>query len=173
MTAGLWCKQAPEKENDSTIAQLIESSKDSLSELLEITNNKSDVLLKLDSLSVINSLAKYPEFSLFKKELMVFYKERDFAYAWIRQDGVAEHTYALYNKVLQLIDHDIPYKAPYLEDFKSIMENHFDELKKNETEKEILISCHYIYYINNINTNLTDKVIESLSWLIIKKRITP
>jgi murein L,D-transpeptidase YcbB/YkuD len=128
---------------------------------------------KLDSISIIHFLVAYPELNQLKKDLLSFYQQRGFSNAWLNQNIVAEHTYIIYNKILQLIDHGIPYGAPYIDQFKSIMEDRFVEEIRNELDKELLISCQYLYFINNINTNIADKDIESLSWFIKKKRIDP
>ena len=168
----VWCSQEPEKstyisEIKPTTNEVVDALQSS--ETFEKENHTQEAL---DSTVIKNFLVKFPEFTTFKKDLLLFYNQRGFSCAWLHENDIAEHTFALYNKVLQLIDHGIPYNAPYLNQFKSILEN------KNEdvhvvNEKELLISCHYLYFINSINTSITEKDIESLAWYIRKKRIDP
>ena len=168
---GIWCSQKTEREQDSSLLKTTYVKNDTVVTHKKVSKKKALDAKKLDSLAIINFLNRYPEVGLLKNDLISFYQQRDFHYAWLQQNLVAEHTYTLYNKVLQLIDNGIPYNAPYIEKFKSIMENHKADEVLNETEKELLITCQYIYFINNINTDLADKDIESRSWFIIKKRI--
>ena len=168
---GIYCSQKTERDENSSILKKTYVKIDTVVANKTLSKKKTLDEEKLDSLEIIDFLKRHPEVGFLENDLTSFYQQRDFHYAWLQQNLVAEHTYALYNKVLQLIDNGIPYNAPYIEKFKSIMENHKADEVLNETEKELLITCQYIYFINNINTNITDKDIESLSWFIIKKRI--
>ncbi len=168
---GIWCSQKTEREQDSLLSKTTHVKNDTVVTHKKVSKKKTLDAKKLDSLAIINFLNRYPEVGLLKNDLISFYQQRDFTYAWLQQYLVAEHTYALYNKVLQLIDNGIPYDAPYIDQFNSIMENQAAVGIIDQVAKELIISCQYLYFINNINTKLADKDIESLSWFIIKKRI--
>jgi murein L,D-transpeptidase YcbB/YkuD len=168
---GIWCSQKTEREVGSSVLKKTHVKIDTVVAYKKISKKNTLYEEKLDSLEIIDFLKRHPEVGLLKNDLISFYQQRDFHYAWLQQNLVAEHTYALYNKVLQLIDNGITYNAPYIDQFKSIMENQAAMGIRDQAAKELIISCQYLYFINNINTKLADKDIESLSWFIIKKRI--
>ena len=170
-----WCTQETVPEEGSSVVKTIgidSNSNDTEARTISAEKN-SLVQNRLDSLTIKDFLVRYPELNHLKKDLLSFYEQRRFSYAWIQQNMVAEHSFIIYNKILRLIDHGIHYDAPYIDQFKSIMENRSAEEIKSELDKELLISYHYLYFINNINTNIEDKDLESLSWFIKKKRIDP
>ena len=173
LIGGFLCSHEPAMEKGSSAIELVGIDSANREAPTRFTEKNSITQDKLDSISIINFLVAYPELNQLKKDLLSFYQQRGFSNAWLNQNIVAEHTYIIYNKILQLIDHGIPYGAPYIDQFKSIMEDRFVEEIRNELDKELLISCQYLYFINNINTNIADKDIESLSWFIKKKRIHP
>jgi len=173
LIGGFLCSHEPAMEKGSSATELVGIDSANWEAPTRFTEKNSITQDKLDSISIIHFLVAYPELNQLKKDLLSFYQQRGFSNAWLNQNIVAEHTYIIYNKILQLIDHGIPYGAPYIDQFKSIMEDRFVEEIRNELDKELLISCQYLYFINNINTNIADKDIESLSWFIKKKRIDP
>ena len=150
---GIWCSQKTEREQDSLLSKTTHVKNDTVVTHKKVSKKKALDEKKLDSLAIINFLNRYPEVGLLKNDLISFYQQRDFTYAWLQQNLVAEHTYALYNKVLQLIDNGIPYDAPYIDQFNSIMENQAAVGIIDQVAKELIISCQYLYFKNNINTN--------------------
>ena len=168
---GFWCAQETPLEEGSSLVQKADIDSNYTEPKIRPSEKNNQSQDRLDSLTIKDFLDRYPKLIHLKKDLISFYQQRGYGFAWLQQTVVAEHTYAIYNKILQLIDHGIPYGAPYIDEFKSIMENRSVEEIKNVLDKELLISCQYLYFINNINTNIADKEIESLSWYIKKKRI--
>jgi len=168
-----WCAQETVLKEESSVVETIGIVSNNTEPRTRSAEKNSLAQDRLDSLSIKYFLVRYPDLNHLKKDLLSFYQQRGFSFAWLQQNMVAEHSYIIYNKILQLIDHGIPYEAPYIDQFKLIMENRSVEEIKSDLDKELLISCQYLYFIKNINTNIADKDLESLSWFIKKKRIDP
>ena len=124
--------------------------------------------LNFDSTEINNFLGQHPDFSLIKKELLKFYSTRNYSYAWFEKRGLIEQANILYNRILQLIDHGFQYDAPYLNKYKSIME---DPRGYKITETELMITSQYLYYAKSMLAGIPENDSRSTAWYIPRKKI--
>jgi hypothetical protein len=108
-------------------------------------NNPNNI--EFDSSWIERFIEIHPSFNELKKELIAFYSNRRYTYAWHKKRELIEQTNILHNRIIQLIDHGIPYQAPYLEEYKKMMESQYDG---NITARELMITCQYISYANSV-----------------------
>jgi hypothetical protein len=139
----IWCNQGADTKINFPEKDTVQVSVHSTTQIenIKVKNNTQD---KIDSLKIVDFLSRHPDLSIIKNDLLNFYHQRDYSNAWVHGNIIAEYTYALYNKILELIDHGIPYDAPYIDEFKSIFENRNTDDKDYALEEELLISSHYM-----------------------------
>ncbi len=128
-------------------------------------NNQNNI--EFDSTWIERFISIHPSFTELKKELINFYSNRGYTYAWHKQGGLIEQTNILHNRIIQLIDHGIPYDAPYLEEYKKMMESKYDG---NITSRELMITCQYLSYANSVVDGLNEKDSKANEWFIPRKK---
>ncbi len=131
-------------------------------------NFNNSISREFDSSWIERFIEFHPSFNDLKKELIIFYSNRRFTYAWHKQQELIEQTNILHNRIIQLIDHGIPYQAPYLEEYKKMMES---EYNGNITARELMITCQYLSYANSVLAGLTEKDSKANEWFIPRKKI--
>lgn len=128
-------------------------------------NNQNNI--EFDSTWIERFISIHPSFTELKKELINFYSNRGYTYAWHKQGDLIEQTNILHNRIIQLIDHGIPYDAPYLEEYKKMMESKYDG---NITTRELMITCQYLSYANSVLDGLNEKDSKANEWFIPRKK---
>jgi len=129
-------------------------------------NNPNNI--EFDSSWIERFIEIHPSFNELKKELIAFYSNRRYTYAWHKKRELIEQTNILHNRIIQLIDHGIPYQAPYLEEYKKMMESQYDG---NINARELMITCQYISYANSVLDGLTEKESKANEWFIPRKKL--
>lgn len=123
--------------------------------------------LNFDSTEIKLFLEQHPEFTQIKKDLTKFYSTRNYSFAWYEKRGFIEQANILYNRILQLIDHGFKYDAPYLNEYKKIMEDPSGQLM---TETELMISSQYLFYAKSMLAGIPENDSRSTAWYIPRKK---
>jgi hypothetical protein len=135
------------KANMKAMEPLSHSLHDSIPHSKGTIDSNKVINTKFDSSLIENFISRHPKFISNKIELSTFYRNRDLVYAWQKQYGLIDQATLLYKRITQLIDDGIPYKIPYAEEYKKIMERPNDV---DITDRELMITCQYLYYANNL-----------------------
>jgi len=129
-------------------------------------------LLKFDSLELNSFYVKYPLLAPYKKDLELFYKKRNYAFAWYDGNGLIEQAGNFYARVSNLQAEGIAAKTPYLQDLDSLLLSTDTIEKRQQAETEVLLSGLYFYFAgkvwNGIDKNATDKI----EWYVPRKKIS-
>jgi murein L,D-transpeptidase YcbB/YkuD len=121
-----------------------------------------------DSTAIPMFLQTYPAFSPFKFELQIFYRKRNFAYAWHLPAGLIEQSYILYNNILQTEDNGLFQDIPYADVYKKMMEENNNE---NLIFRELMLTSQYLNYAKQVLTGIPESESEQLEWFIPRKKL--
>ena len=127
--------------------------------------------IKFDSVVITNFLDSFPRYKIFQKDLLSFYTNRKYAYAWFDEKGIIEPAGNLYNRIQNITEDGLPDSLPYKTAFTNLME--FNEENKNTSPiTELMLTAQYIAYAKNVWQGLSEKQSLSVEWLLPRKKIT-
>jgi L,D-transpeptidase YcbB len=127
-------------------------------------------VLYMDS-DQINSFTKnYPELGNYDEEILEFYSNRKFSYAWYGQSGLIEQSGNLYSHLTNLSLDGIQSPAPYLQTLDSLL-NDPVATKDPNPQLDILLSAEYIFYAHKVWNGISQKRTDSLQWFIPRKKL--
>jgi L,D-transpeptidase YcbB len=136
-------------------------------------NFSSQSILHFDSIALIDFIKKYDSLRPFKNELVSFYRNRNYAYAWFDDQGLIEQSADLYNRILHLEEEGLPRQQPYLNTFMYMMggDDSLNLTQKEEPEKEIMLTAQYLAYARKAWTGLPESASREMAWHIPRKKI--
>jgi L,D-transpeptidase YcbB len=167
------CKNLCSKENDRPPAADTMPKVEKLVMDPSIPGNFSTQRdLHFDSDEIGRFLADFPRFNDHRSELMKFYANRKFAYAWFDRSGLIEPSMDLYYRILNISDEGLPIDIPYLEEYRQMIEGDStrDPARLAEPRKEIMISAQYFHYAREAWSGLPASASRAEAWYIPRKR---
>ncbi len=127
--------------------------------------------IKFDSAIIKSFLDSFPKFKAFQKDIVGFYKGRNYAYAWYDDKGMIEPANNLYNRILNISDEGIPDSVPYKTAFSALMETEEGSDKIAPTV-ELMLTSQYLAYAKNVWVGLSEKQSLATEWLLPRKKIS-
>lgn len=125
-----------------------------------IGNFSSEDSFYLSPGSIDSFLVKYPDFKVYKEDLVKFYTERDSAYAWYDKRGLIEHAGNLVTR-LENIDKDLPGDTVlYAQQLDKLMDR--PNREKNREELELMLSSQYFFIAHKIWQGMDDKEVKRM-----------
>jgi len=136
-------------------------------------NFSSQTVLRFDSISISAFLKKYDSLRPYKNELISFYKNRNYAYAWFDDQGLIEQSADLYNRIFHLEEEGLPRQQPYLNTFIYMMggDDSLNLSQTEEPEKELMMTAQYLVYAKKAWTGLPESASREMAWHIPRKKI--
>jgi len=134
-------------------------------------NFSTQTSITFDSIQVKKFLDSFVHFKSFTKEIESFYHSRNFAYAWFDEKGLIEPAHNLYNRIKNISEEGIPDELPYKEKFTELMEERQDRTIPSP-ELELMLTSQYLLYAKNVWQGLNEKQIQSMQWLLPRKKIS-
>lgn len=133
--------------------------------------------LPLDSNQVAAFLQRHPEFAAYAEQISEFYRERDFHYAWINEEGITEQAGSFLNMIRSDAENGI--KDTLLN--RSDLQVLFDSLalKGSEIDRrdtlvpltELTLTGQFFVYANKVWGGMTSDSARGLEWFIPRKKI--
>ncbi len=134
-------------------------------------NFSNQTKIKFDSTIISRFLDSFPRFKIFEKDLLNFYKNRDYAYAWYDENGIIEPAGNLYNRIQNITEEGLPDSIPYKMAFTNLIEaNEGSKIALPTTE--LMLTAQYVAYGKNTLQGLSEKQSLSTEWLLPRKKIT-
>ncbi len=136
-------------------------------------NFSAQTILSFDSAAIPAFLKKYDSLGTFRKELLSFYKNRNYAYAWFDNEGLIEQSADLYNRILHIEEEGLPRQQPYLNNYMSIMggEDSLSLLQSLDPEKELMMTAQYFAYARKVWTGIPESESKKMQWYVPRKKI--
>ena len=156
----------------------IGATKDTIPRNIEITaaniagNFSSQTKLRGDSADWINFFKKYSALQPFEKNMLKFYRDRNFTFAWHDDNGMIEQAGNLYNRLQHLQQEGITEKPPYLEVLDSLVSDATDETDlKVESETDVLLTGLYFYFADKVWGGLNENQTRKINWYLPRKKV--
>ncbi len=129
--------------------------------------------IRFDSAAISAFLRKYDSLSTFRKELLSFYKNRNYAYAWFDNEGLIEQSADLYNRILNIEEEGLPRQQPYLNKYMKMMggEDNLSLSQSAEPEKELMMTAQYFAYARKVWTGIPESESQKMQWYVPRKKI--
>ena len=124
-----------------------------------------------DSALVSPFFKTYPELAKYEDEINVIYRGYQFHHIWFDENGVLEFANSLYSKVKGIATEGVYNVFPYPEKIELIFE-HDIENTLSEAETEIMITCMFLFYAENVYKGIDDKTAAATEWLMQKKQVS-
>lgn len=135
-----------------------------------IGNFSSEDSFYLSPGSIDSFLVKYPDFKVYKEDLVKFYTERDSAYAWYDKRGLIEHAGNLVTR-LENIDKDLPGDTVlYAQQLDKLMDR--PNREKNREELELMLSSQYFFIAHKIWQGMDDKEVKRMGWFVPREKVS-
>ena len=114
----------------------------------------------------------HPEFSPYAVELTTFYKERDFALAWLDKDGLTEQSFQMYLATVNSGKNGIGKPAPYREELITLFGD--EPSKTTVVPIDPMLTAQYFHYnAANFEGEVTERQTRALDWLIKREKMDP
>lgn len=140
---------------------------------IELNGKFSDqAVLKFDSIEINGFFSKYTLLAPYRKDVELFYRNRNFSFAWHDNNGLIEQAGNFYSRVRNLPADGITAAVPYLENFDSLMENTDTQERRQQTESEILISGLYFYFAHKVWDGLDKDATTRIEWYVPRKKVS-
>lgn len=136
-------------------------------------NFSAQTSLHFDSAAIPAFLRKYDSLSTFRKELLSFYKNRNYAYAWFDNEGLIEQSADLYNRILHIEEEGLPRQQPYLTKYMKMLggEDSLSLSQLADPEKELMMTAQYFAYARKVWTGLPESESIKMQWYVPRKKI--
>lgn len=131
-------------------------------------------LYPFDSTKIDSFLAKYPLFAPLDSNLIFFYRNRDFNYAWFDKRGLIEQSGNLVARVSNLKDEGVFKIPPYKGQLDSL-------LLETRTAKdgshlnldlELMLTAQYFNFAQLAWTGMDESTSKSLKWYLPRKKVS-
>ena len=160
------------KNKTKTVTARNDASQKILAKELGIPGTfSSQTEIKFDSININSFLDSFPRFKIFKQQLLNFYKNRNYAYAWYDENGIIEPASNLYNRIQNISDEGLPDSLPYKVAFTNLIID-YEGNKSPSPTTELMLTSQYIAYAKNVWQGLSEKQSLSTEWLLPRKKIT-
>lgn len=134
-------------------------------------NFSAQTIIKFDSSLIKSFLDSFPKFKAFQKDIVGFYKGRNYAYAWYDDKGMIEPANNLYNRILNIGDEGVPDFVPYKTAFSALMETE-EGSDKIASTVELMLTSQYLAYAKGVWVGLSEKQSLATEWLLPRKKIS-
>jgi murein L,D-transpeptidase YcbB/YkuD len=148
--------------------------KNTTSSTVKIYTSQNYTDLALNESSLNSYFKVFPEIDSIKKEVYLFYKNRDYQFAWFNKKGMTVAVHTFYNQIQNYTaDFDnITFVNKRLDSLINILKVNEDKSSTNENQKrelEILLTTTFFKYSNKAYGGIT-KNPNSLDWFIPRKK---
>ncbi|MEO5683955.1 MAG: L,D-transpeptidase family protein [Chitinophagaceae bacterium] len=164
------CNNQPEPDAKKVTRDTVNKAEKEIA--VELNGKFSDqTILKFDSSALPGFFLAHPLLAAYQQDVELFYKKRDFSFAWYDSNGLIEPAGNFYARVRNLPAEGIAAPVPYLINLDSLMESRDLTEKKQQAETEILLSGLYFYFANKVWGGLDEKTSTKMEWYLPRKKI--
>ncbi len=138
----------------------------------EMNGKFSDqTVLKFDSVALPGFFANHPLLLPYKKDVELFYKNRNFSFAWYDGKGLIEQAAGFYARARNLPAEGINGSIPYLNSLDSLLTGTDSTHQLQQTETEMLLSALYFYFAHKVWDGISESATTKMDWYLPRKKI--
>ncbi len=137
-------------------------------------NFSAQTKLKFDSASISVFFKQYPKLKTYEKDLLKFYRSRNFAYAWFDEKGIIEQAGNLFNKIETISEEGVNTQLYYEEELHKMLDNDssLSFTEKANTSVELMLTAQYFFYAQKIWNGISDKALREIDWDLPRKKLS-
>ncbi len=124
--------------------------------------------ISLDSNDIVIFIDSFSKFKMISSELNVFYKKRNYAYAWFDKSEMTEPAQHLYNSVINIQADGLPDKILYKEKLIRLKEGYEADLAEKK-QLELMLTAQYLSYAKLAWNGLSKQQLTSINWYLPRK----
>ncbi|GAA4791516.1 L,D-transpeptidase family protein [Olivibacter ginsenosidimutans] len=130
--------------------------------------------LHFDSTLLAQFFVKYPGVATYKENVIKFYNERNYSYAWFDQNGLIEQAGNLTDRMLNLKDEGINKELPYNKVLDSLISLYNDHKSGDfiNPELEIMLTAQYFIFANIVWAGMDEADIKANDWFVPRKKVS-
>jgi murein L,D-transpeptidase YcbB/YkuD len=130
--------------------------------------------LTFDSIQIHLFLGKYPAFQAYASEISLFYRNRNYAFAWFENGILIEQAGNLLNRVKDLKDDGIYEKAPYQTAVDSLLNRQLMPIsgKTADPSLELMLTAQYFTFSKLAWEGMNSSASGATKWYLPRKRIS-
>lgn len=134
----------------------------------EFSSKSMSSEVKIDSVSIVDFLIKYPKLNHYKVNLLEVYRRNLYQSIWFTGNKINDLGYSLYRNICNLSAEGLQIRIPYKEELDFFLYNTKEELAPN-VEIEFIITSLYFFYTQRVFLGLEDRTTTDLAWYIPRK----
>ena len=139
--------------------------KQEISEIVE----KTYPLTPFDSIALDTFFKKYPNLTVYKKQVQTTYTRHTFDYLWFDSKGRKETAEVLYNRLNSLPEEGLNSSIPYKETFEGL---YFSDNLAPNLETELLLTTYYYFYTQKVLRGIDPSKAKELGWYLPRKEVS-
>ncbi len=134
-------------------------------------NFSTQKTLKFDSTIIEKFIDSFPEFKTFKKQIVSFYSNRSYAYAWYDENGMIEPAHNLFNRIQNIGEEGVRDAVPYKDRFVNLIDSAVGSEAASPV-LELMLTSQYFAYAQKVWQGLDEKQSLAMQWYLPRKKIT-
>lgn len=133
-------------------------------------NYSAQTQLHFDSTAIKVFLEKNPDLKPFSDDMLKFYRNRKFAYAWFDNKGLIEQASNLNSRIQHLGDEGLSGKVPYADKLDTLMQTLHNS--KADVSTELMLTGNYFAFSKIAwQGGVNDKDIKEMEWFLPRKKL--
>lgn len=165
------------KESDSKASG--NRQKDSINNLVQeaardIAGNFSDQnTLRFSSSRISSFFVRYDSLRSFEPNLDTFYKARNYAFAWLNENGsLTELATHLHMRLENLPEEGLNVVLPYKRTLDSLINTSSTQTIEQKSETELLLTSLYFFFAQKVWGGLEESATQKVNWLMPRKKLS-
>lgn len=127
-----------------------------------------------DSLEISRFLTSYPEFKSYEQDIRVFYRHRNFAFAWFDKEGLIEHAGNLADRIMNLKNEGLDKELPYYRSLDSLMYSGLQGQYSGplKIKLELMLTAGYFAFADIVWQGMDASVSKATNWYLPRKKVS-
>ncbi len=136
-------------------------------------NFSGQAKVTFDSIQIKTFLETYPAIKSYDSQIMAFYSNRHFAYAWFDNNVLIEQASNLSNRMMNLQNEGVYKQIPYPKALDSLLDA--EDTKSNKKQPhitlELMLTAQYFIFSKLVWRGMDDSVSTAAGWYVPRKKV--
>jgi murein L,D-transpeptidase YcbB/YkuD len=140
-------------------------------------NFSTQRIMHFDSTQISQFLTQYPLLKEYSDDILKFYSNRQYAFAWFDSLGIIEQAGNLLNRVENIADEGLSQKVLYKEAFDTLVTEEQNKTNDKTTapsvdvNTELMLTAQYFYYARHVWQGIPEQESKAMDWFLPRKKI--
>ena len=130
--------------------------------------------IHFDSIIVAHFFTNYPKLKSYETNVVKFYRNRDYTYAWFDKKGLIEQAGNLTDRMLNIKDEGLNKEIPYSRALDSLVNLHNQQRTGDvyNPELEMMLTTQYFAFAHIVWEGMDEKTMKENEWFVPKKKVS-